>query len=88
MNPNETFFVFGFNLFASAQSHDENNNIKMGKVAYVPRDTVKKISKDTTQKATVKGRVKHTTNQPKKTNKKPEPQPKLMGDVMVEEKQK
>ena len=81
------FFVFGFNLFASAQSNPDKN-ILMGKVAYVPRDTVKKCGKDTTQKATIKGRVKHTSTQSKNKNKKPEPQPKLMGDVMVEEKQK
>jgi hypothetical protein len=81
------FFVFGFNLFGSAQSHN-NNQIKMGKVAYVPRDTVKKFTKDTTQKNTIKGRVKHTSTQPKKAKTKPEPQPKLMGDVMVEDKQK
>ena len=62
----------------------------MGKVAYVPSDTVKKCAKDTTQKAAIKGRVKHTSTQPKKAKTKPEPQPqpKLMGDVMVEEKQK
>ena len=81
------FFVFGFNLFGSAQSNPDKN-IMMGKVAYVPRDTVKKCSKDTTQKATIKGRVKHTSTQPKKAKTKPEPQPKLMGDVMVEDKQR
>jgi hypothetical protein len=81
------FFVFGFNLFVSAQSNPDKN-IMMGKVAYVPMDTVKKCTKDTTQKTTIKGRVKHTSNQSKKTKNKPEPQPKLMGDVMVEDKQK
>jgi hypothetical protein len=83
------FFVFGFNLFGSAQSNPDKN-IMMGKVAYVPSDTVKKCAKDTTQKAAIKGRVKHTSTQPKKAKTKPEPQPqpKLMGDVMVEEKQK
>jgi len=81
------FFVFGFNLFGSAQSNPDKN-IMMGNVAYVPRDTVKKCTKDTTQKATIKGKVKHTTHQPKKTKNKPEQQLKLMGDVMLEEKQK
>lgn len=81
------FFVFGFNLFGSAQSNPDKN-IMMGKVAYMPRDTVKKCAKDTTQKATIKRKVKHTTHQPKKTKNKPEQQLKLMGDVMVEEKQK
>lgn len=60
----------------------------MGKVAYVPSDTVKKCAKDTTHKTSIKGRVKHTSTQSKKTKNKPESQPKLMGDVMVEEKQK
>ena len=81
------FFVFGLSLFGSAQSNPDKN-IMMGKVAYVPGDTVKKCTKDTTQKATIKGEVKHTTHQPKKTKNKPEQQPKLMDDVMVEEKQK
>jgi hypothetical protein len=81
------FFVFGFNLFGSAKSNPDKN-IMMGKVAYMPRDTVKKCAKDTTQKAAIKGKVKHSTHQPKKTKNKPEQQLKLMGDVMVEEKQK
>ncbi|MDO8999153.1 MAG: hypothetical protein Q7W45_05260 [Bacteroidota bacterium] len=80
------FFVFGFNLFGYGQTNN-NSHIKMGKVAYVPQDTVKKCTKDTTQKTMIKGRVKSTNNTPK-TKPKPQPQPKLMGDVMVEEKQK
>lgn len=81
------FLVFGFNLFASAQSNPDKN-IMMGKVAYVPRDTVKKCPKDTTAKPMIKGRVKTTSNKPKNKNNVPTPQPKLMGDVMVDEKQK
>jgi len=81
------FFVFGFNLFVSAQSNPDKN-IMMGKVAYVPSDTVKKCTKDTTAKPMIKGKVKTTSNKQKNKNNTPTPQPKLMGDVMVDEKQK
>jgi len=81
------FFVFGFNLFVSAQSNPDKN-IMMGKVAYVPSDTVKKCTKDTTAKTMIKGKVKTTSNKQKNKNNTPTPQPKLMGDVMVDEKQK
>lgn len=81
------FFVFGFNLFTSAQTGSNTKHIKMGKVAYVETDTTKKCVKDTTHRAPVKGKTSGTkTKEPKK--KKKEDTPILMGDVMVEEDKK
>ena len=61
------FFVFGFNLFTSAQTGYGGKHVKMGKVAYVPTDTTKKCIKDTTSKAPVKGKTATTkTKQTKK----------------------
>lgn len=82
------FFVFGLSLFGCAQSHPDIQEPVMGKVAYIPKkDTTKKCVKDTTHKAPIKGRVSTTkTKQPKK-KKDPQP-PKLMGEIMAEDKQK
>jgi len=79
------FFVFGFSLFGCAQSHPKTPEIVMGAVAYVPpADTTKKISKKDTVHAPIKGKVKVTPDRPKqKPNNRP---PKIMGDVMVEDK--
>lgn len=80
------FFIFGFTLFGCAQTGN-HNNIKMGKVAYVPPDTNKVIiKKDTTHKAPIKGKVK-VVERPKKQKAKKEP-PHLMGDIMIEEERK
>ena len=82
------FFVFGLSLFGCAQTHPDIQEPVMGKVAYIPqKDTTKKCVKDTTHKAPIKGRVSTSkTKQPKK-KKDPEP-PKLMGEIMAEDKQK
>jgi hypothetical protein len=87
------FFVFGFALFGCSQSN--GHDIKMGKVAYIPPDTMKtikpKCNKDTIAKAVpqIKGRIKTThdpeprnTNRPKKPKKDPPP---IMGDIMIED---
>ncbi|MDP1802523.1 MAG: hypothetical protein Q8L81_14280 [Bacteroidota bacterium] len=78
------FFVFGFNLFTSAQTGSGTRHVKMGKVAYVPADTTKKCTKDTLSKAPIKGRASTTkTKQPKK---KKEPAHMLMGEAVMEDK--
>lgn len=82
------FFVFGLSLFGCAQSHPDIQEPVMGKVAYIPtKDTTKKCVKDTTHKAPIKGRVSTTkTKQQPKKKKDPEP-PKIMGEIMPEDKQ-
>jgi hypothetical protein len=82
------FFVFGFALFGCAQSN--GHDIKMGKVAYIPQDTVKpKCTKDTTNTKHTKGRIRSVhdprereQHRPKKQKKDPPP---IMGDIIIED---
>ncbi len=74
------FFVFGMSLFAGAQNSPKDPPI-MGKVAYFPKDTAKKVcTGDTLQKKPVKGKVIHG---PKKNQPKERP---IMGEPMIEDK--
>lgn len=73
------FFVFGFSLFGCAQNIlKEPTHIKMGMVAYVPKDTIKP-KQDSIKKPMIKGKVKCV---PEKVNI-PEDK-RLMGEVMVQ----
>lgn len=77
------FFVFGMGLFANAQSNVKHE-VLMGKVAYIPKDTTKKVCRDTTnnKKPMVKGDVKY---EPKQSQKKPKNKP-MMGEPLIEDK--
>jgi len=79
------FFIFGLSLFGNAQNNDPKDHVLMGKVAYVPKDTAKiKCTQDTVHhKQPIKGKVK-VAERPRKEKVKKE-QPRLMGDVMIEE---
>ena len=78
------FFVFGFSLFAGAQTKpNQAPRIKMGAVAYVPQDTNKVVcKKDTTEKPMIKGKIKV---QPKNDQKKPKTK-RHMDEPLTEDK--
>ncbi len=73
------FFIFGTTLFSKAQNiPNKDFDIKMGKVAYIPKDTVK-IKTDSVNKPHIKGKVK-TVCAPEKVNKPDERH--MMGEIM------
>ena len=73
------FFIFGTTLFSKAQNIPVKDlDIKMGKVAYIPKDTLK-IKADTIHKPLIKGKVK-TVRTPEKINKPEEKH--FMGEIM------
>ena len=77
------FFVFGFSLFAGAQSKPDVNRPTMGAVAYVPHDTSKiAVKKDPKDKAVKRVKVKPEP----KNNSKPINSNVKMGEVAIENK--
>ncbi len=79
-----TFFVFGLSLFSNCQTSTKHRE-KMGKVAYIPSDTIKKCEADTTHKP-----KKQKTSSTKGSNKKQQPKkdqpPHIVGEIMIEDK--
>ncbi|MBL7921406.1 MAG: hypothetical protein JNJ40_13900 [Bacteroidia bacterium] len=78
-----TFFVFGLSLFSQGQNTTKHP--KMGKVAYTPTDTIKKCEADTTH--TPKKQKASTKGSNKKQSKKDQP-PHIVGEIMIEDKNK
>ncbi len=80
-----TFFVFGLSLFSNCQTSTKHHE-KMGKVAYTPTDTIKKCEADTTHKPK-KQKTSGTKGSNKKQPKKDQP-PHIVGEIMIEDKNK
>lgn len=86
------FFVFGWNLFASAQIKEKPEDHIMGGIRYIPPDTIA-VKKDTVihkvpQKIVMGEPEQVTQKRPvKQPRRKPQPksEPRMMGDVRVEE---